>query len=102
MSTTMGFIITISLWLASGLLLLVPILMSRNERVCSFRSNLLECIRSHLLSKIDEGTTDEQDIDRIFSVFDAVSYPKMVYQFWKPLKEFYPKEFLNEIEWHQQ
>lgn len=58
----------------------------RNNEVCNFRVSVLNHISSVLKKKIDEGTiTTGEEIDRVYRIFDAYSYKKMLHSF-KPLK----------------
>lgn len=76
------------------LIALAAILWVRNNRVYEFRVGLIDRIAAASRADIQRG---DYDWERRYDTFDAVSYDEMFWQFWKPLRAFYPDMSFTEV-----
>lgn len=60
----------------------------RNDAVFNYRMDLLSRVSDACIDDLRRGRYD--DWHWRYQAFGAVSYNKMVYQFWRPLYSFYP------------
>lgn len=75
-------------------LLLAGILLVRNECVYKYRNSLLSEVSAATREDIQRRDYTWQ---RRYDAFDAVSYDRMVWQFWKRWRAFYPDTSFAEM-----
>ncbi len=82
---TIGALGVIGLLVAVMLVALV--MLVRNQCVYRFRMELIDKISTSAQRDIASGN---YDWGHRYEVFHSVPYERMVWQFWKPLRAFYP------------
>jgi hypothetical protein len=76
---------------------LVVILIVRDILVYRFRTRIIDGMYLKSCREIDLNIYKESIAQHRRKEFQRVSYHRMVFTFWKPLKSFYDREFLKDL-----
>lgn len=88
-------IVDIVLYVMVAMQISVILLVVRNQRVYNYKKLLLDKIDKRNVEELrlcktkKDAETSGRNVERRYMAFDAVSYNKMVFTFWKPIKSFY-------------
>ena len=89
---SLGIFLIVVYVIAVAVLIWAAILMVRNNKVFTYRAELLDKIAHAARDDAEYGA----DWRWRFDVFHTVEYEDMVHQFWRPLDTFYPdKAFIT-------
>ncbi len=66
----------------------------RNQQIYNYRMSLIDQISAAARLQITLG---DYDWRWRYEAFDAIAYDQMVFQFWRPLRSFYPDMFFTEL-----
>lgn len=77
-------VVALSLWLG----------IVRNQQVYNYRRSLIGQISAAAKYQITLG---DYDWAWRYEVLDAIPYDQMVFQFWRPLRSFYPDMFFTKL-----
>lgn len=86
----------IMIWALLALTVFGVISLVRNERVYTYRQNLLNQIYVASMRDIWDYGDSPRDWNWRHEVYNSVSYNEMVFKFWRRLDSFYPdKSFIK-------